>query len=370
MTTILTTAGINVTLAAAALAALASTGVDNINDIDVLSDADIKSALSGVEGINLVITKKIIKALREAYLAQSTYTPSFDDLPEDLKSPIDIKVTANVEADVPTMIKLINILNLHNMGIEEIAQKLTTVVHQRFDVLEVGATEAELKIYATVNKFSSIDDTMYRSIMDRLNIAGSLVDCRYDIIAAGNDTFLPSLITFINDALDLGQNTANISLEVVRRVLGVSKVGTEVNLEDLTMAANQFISIVNKNLRGLNSLVIDETHKLYHELYELLESDELQKFLGVNSKEDLLRKMGITITPKQARVYSELPKYIFTLVNAAKNPELASSRENLYKYLQTAWSAMRTLDIMGVVPADQKSKAYKATPVSISLGDM
>lgn len=367
MKNILAENGINEALSTQILEALTAQGVESINDIAVLSDTDIKKIVAAVDGTNLVIVNKVLAILREEYNNATTYSPTFESLPANLVSPINIKVTSNVTADIPTMIKLINILNLHNMGIEDIAAKLSSVVTARFNALEVGATEDQLKIFATVNKFTSIDDSMYRVLMDKLNIAGSLVDCRHEVIASGNDTFIPSLITFINDALDLGQNVSNMNLEVVRRVLGVQKIGAQANLEDLTMAANQFISVVNKSTRGLNSVVITETHNLYHELYELLESKELQAFLGVNSKEDLLREMGVSITPKQARVYSELPGYIFTLVNATTNDQLKVN-ENLYKYLQTAWSAMRTLDIMGVVPAEQKvSKMYKGSSVAVAI---
>lgn len=335
-------------------------GVSSVTDIDVLSDKDIATAVATANGMSLVATKKVIKALRESSVESQTFKPDFGAMPAHLISPIEIKVTANVEADVDTMIKYISILNLKNMGIEEVARGLKSSVEQRFAALNVGATKEQLEIYRVVNKFTAIDDSLYKSLMDKINMAQGLVDCRHDIITAGNDTFIPNLVEFVNAALELGQNTSVISLEVVRRVLGVAKVGAGINLDDLTMAANQFISAVNSQLKGLNTLVIQETYELYHELYKLLDSKELQDFLGITSKEDLLRKIGVEITPKQARVYSELPKLIFALIDTVKKPELAV-RENLYIYLQQCWDALRTLDIMGVLPADVRSQRPNVT---------
>lgn len=353
MKTLLVTSGISAELAAKMEAGLNAQGVEVISDITVLTDSELKAAL-GVEGANLVMVKKAIKALKDAVANEGQYTPTLPVLPANLKSPIDVKVTANIKADIPTMIKYINILSLHNLGIEGIATRLFTEVSNRFDTLEVGATPAQLEIYKTVAKFNSIDDTMYRALMEKLNMAGSLVDCRHDIIKAGNDTFIPSLAVFVNEALDFGQNiNGAVNLEMVRRLFGLPRPGGNVNIEDLTLAVNGFVTSCNAGIKGLNTPVIVETYALYHELYELLDNKDLHEFLGVNGKDELLRRLGVVITPKQARAFKELPEAIFTLIAATENPELQEPT-NLYAYLSTAWSVLRTIDIMGLIPEEAK----------------
>lgn len=352
MKNVLANAGIKAEIAITMATALAAAGVESITDIGELSDAELKSILAG-DGVTLVTVKKALKALRDANNSVGQYIPSLPVLPEALQSPIEVKVTANITADIPTMVRYINIINLYNLGIENIATKLFNVVASRFDELEVGATEAQLEIYKTVAKFNSIDNSIYRSLLERLNLADSLVDSRHDIIKTGNDTFIPSLAVFVNDALDFGQNMGNINTEVVRRLFGLAKPGGNVNIDDLTLAVNQFINSTNVGIRGLNTPVINATYELYHELYELLDSVDLHKFLGINSRDELLRKLGISITPKQARAFKELPGAVFTLIAATDSEDLRDPA-NLYAYLNTAWQALRTIDIMGILPQEAK----------------
>lgn len=363
MRNLLLNAGIENGLATGIEAAIIGLGVQSIEDISVLTDKDLGTAIGSVEGTNIVIVRKALQALKKGATDAVTYTPSFAALPAELTSPIDIKVTANVTADTKTLIKWINIINLYNLGIEDIAKGVKQAVDRRFQTLDVGATDAQLQLYATINKFTAIDDSLGQAILEKLNIKQSLADSRYAIIAEGNDTFIPSLVVFVNRALDLGVDVSSVSMETVRRILGVNKVGATVNLEDLTMAANEFIAGINKNLRGLNTLVIKETYELYNELFQLIDSKDLLDFLGLNSKEELLSSIGVSISPKQARTYGELPKYIFTLVEAAKNGELEDN-EKLYIYLGQAWSALRTLDIMGVVPAAAR-KNYPSVAINL-----
>lgn len=363
MKTLLTTAGINPVVAASMEEALAGQGVESIADIVVLTDGELKSAIS-VEGSNLIMVKKAMKVLKDTVASLGQYTPALPVLPSELTSPIEVRVTANVTADIPTMVRYINILNLHNLGIETIAKRLFNTVSARFDTLEVGATSAQLEIFKTVAKFNSLDESIYRALMERLNIAGSLVDCRHDIINAGNETFIPDLAVFINDALDFGQNMGNINTEVVRRLFGLPKPGGNINIDDLTIAANTFINNCNKGIKGLNTPVINATYELYHELYELLDLKDLHDFLGVTSRDELLRKLEITITPKQARAFKELPGAVFTLIAATDNSELRDPA-NLYAYLNTAWQALRTIDIMGIIPESaRRANASYTLPIN------
>ena len=360
---LISTTGITSEQADAIISKFAELGVTSAADFSVLTDKDVITAVSSVEGTNVVVSRKVLALVKKAANDALTYTPSFAEMPAELKSPIEIKVTANVTADTKTLVQYINIINLFNLGIEDIARGLKVLVDRRFETLDVGATAEELKMYSIVNKFTAIDDSIGQALLEKLNIRQSLADARLAIIEAGNGTFLPDLVVFVNRALDLGVDIQSISLETVRRVLNVPKVGHNANLEDLTMAANEFIAQCNRNLRGLNTLVIQETYALYHELFALIDSKELQKFLGVADKEELLRDIGVSITPKQARTYASLPQCIFTLVDAVKNNELQDN-EKLYIYLQTAWSALRTLDLMGVVPADVR-KSYPSVTVSL-----
>ncbi len=347
----------------AVIEGLVALGVANINDIDVLTDKDLAGAFAGAK-LTLVQSRALIKKLREAVVSENTYQPDFTTLPEHLQSKIDIKVTANIIPDVDSIVKWINILSLNNLGIEDIATALQARVTARFGELKVGATQEQLEIFRTVNKFTSINDSLYDTLMSKINMAQGLVDARHTIIENGNNVFLPDLVRFVNDSLDLGVNTAAIDLAVIRRVLSVPKVGQKVNVEDFIMAANGFIANVNTQLAGLNSLIISSTYELYHELYDLLESKELQEFLGVKNKEELLRSMGVEITPKQARTYGELPKYVFALLSAIEKPELLSNPNNMYVYLQTAWEAFRTLDLEGIAPTVARDRAYN---VSVSI---
>lgn len=359
MKKLLTSVGIVGSVADAMEVQLMTKGVETLGDITVLNDKELKDALT-VEGSSLVMVKKAINVLRGAVAEIGQYNPVLPVLPESLKSPIDVRVTANVTADIPTMVRYINILNLHNLGIEDIATRLFDTVSARFDTLEVGATEKQLEIFKTVAKFNSIDDSIYKALMEKLNMAGSLVDCRHDIIDAGNETFIPDLAVFINDALDFGQNMGNINTEVVRRLFGLPKPGGNINIDDLTIAANVFINNCNKGIKGLNTPVINATYELYHELYELLDSKDLHDFLGVTTRDELLRKLGISITPRQARAFKELPGAVFTLIAATDNAELRDP-SNLYAYLNTAWQALRTIDIMGILPASATARTTAYT---------
>lgn len=359
MKNLLLNAGITVAAASAMEANLKTLGVESINDIAVLSDKELKDALS-IDGATVVTVKKAMGILKVALNNIGTYTPELPTLPAALVSPIEVRVTANVTADVPTMVRYINVLNLHNLGIESIAKKLFDTVSARFDTLEVGATPEQLEIFKTVAKFNSIDDSMYKALMEKLNMAGSLVDCRHDIIRVGNDTFIPALAEFLNNALDFGQSVGQVNTEVLRRLFGLPKPGGNVNIEDLTIAVNSFINECNQGIKGLNTPVINATYELYHELYELLDSEDLHKFLGVSSRDELLRRLGVTITPKQARAFKELPGAVFTLMAAVDNTELRDPA-NLYAYLNTAWQALRTIDIMGILPAGavRANQAYQ-----------
>lgn len=360
MRTIIEAQGISTVVAEAMSSKLAEAGVENVLDTAVLTDGDLKSVLN-VEGANLVSIKKVIAAFKSevASTAEAAGAVALPTMPASMTSSMDIVTTGNVEANMGAIVKYINVINLYNLDIEDIAANLIAQVEHRFAQQDLPATDGQLEIYKTVNKFKADDSEIYKKVIEKFDMKAALVDSRESVIDMGNEMFIPAIVEFVNDALDFRLQVANIDEVVIRRVLNVSSPGTNVNVEDVRMATNNFIMSVNTGIAGLNTLVINETYKLYIELYELLSNDDLHTFLGCSNKEELLKLCGVSISPKQARVFTELPESIYALVEAGKGTNAnLNDKEYLYKYLSKAWEAMKTLDLMAVAPAEAREAMY------------
>ena len=347
MKTIISTTGLNETVIDAVSDIFDAEGITTIADVALFSDSEISKLIAPVPGLNAVGVKKIVKALREAKAEEAAII--LPELPVEFNSGITLTVNGNLNIPMSALLAYTRVVILNKLGIEEIGTTIAKLVDARFSQLDEAATEDQIRLYTITEKFKSVDDAIYTSMLSKLNIKLALVNQRKSIIELGDAVLLPSLVKYLNDVMDFRQEISSVDGYMLNKMFGRNSIGTDVDYANLVVATQEFIINTNQVLRGLNTLIIQETYKLYTELFDLIKNPDLLEFLGCKDTGDLMRALGITITPRDMKLYEQLPTAIYSLLTVAgANGDSFKDPQVIYAYLQKVWSVFQTLNLSGL----------------------
>lgn len=353
--------GLSAEVTDAIIAVLETEGVNTVEEVALFNDSELSKMLkeASILGLNTVGIKKVIATLRNGVKDAAEPVISLPELPTQFNDKIELVISGNLEVPMQSILELTRVSILNRLGIEEIGRAVANLVTLRLNQLDKAATEEQMQIYVTAEKFRKIDDTIYTSLLTRLNIQAALVNSRQGVIDSGNNVFLPNLVKYLNNALDFRHQITSVDNYMLQKMFGQKSIGVDVDKQSLIAATQEFVIDTNKVLRGLNTLVIRETYSLYVELFNLINDKKLLDFVGATDVADLFRAIGINISPRDLKLYEQLPAAIYSLLSVATadgkefdNPQV------LYAYLQKVWSVFTTLNISGL--AEKRSVAATA----------
>lgn len=347
MRNIITTTGLNDEVCVAIATIFSNEGITGAAELSLFSDKEIESMIKNVEGLNAVGIKKVLKVVREAKAEESQVI--LPEIPEEFNSSITLTVNGNLNIPMDALLAYVRVVILNKLGIEDIGLAVANLVTSRLDGLDEAASVDQLRIFQLTEKFRRIDDTIFTSILNRVNIKLGLVNQRKGIIELGDAVLLPSLVSYLNDVMDFRHDISGVDSYMLNKMFGRSNIGSDVDYANLVVATQEFIINTNKVLKGLNTLIIKETYRLYVELFDLIQDKALLEFLGAKDTGDLMRALGVSITPRDLKLYEQLPNAIYALLSVAgsdgarfKDPQV------VYAYLQKVWGIFQTLNLSGM----------------------
>lgn len=359
MRNVLVSTGLNNELIEGVVEILNQNGIVSSADVELFTDKELSTMVSVQPGLNAVGVKKIVKALREAKIEENSVV--LPELPEEFNSNITLTINGNLNVPMAALLAYIRVTILSKLGIEDIGKAVSKLVNARLNSLDEPANAAHIKVFTLCEKFRSIDDTMSKILLDKLDIKLGLVNKRHEIINLGDAVLLPSLVKYLNDVMDFRYDISNVDSYMLSKLFGRDKIGADVDYTNLVVATQEFIINTNHVLKGLNTLIIQETYKLYTELFELIQSRDLLEFLGAKDTGDLLRALGITITPRDLKLYEQLPTAVYSLLSVAgSDGEKFKDPQVIYAYLQKVWSVFQTLNLVGLTESRRVDRAILA----------
>lgn len=250
----------------------------------------------------------------------------------------NVVVTGNTTINSSVINDFLNFGIMYSLGVEKIGQNLLDLINRRSDETDEPNSIEISKITGTVAKFKNVD----ASIAHLLGTDIGFLQDRHEVFKNIKIKMLPTIIQFFNEALQFRLNIASIDNLILSK-LGSQKIGENIDASILNIAAQDLIVTINKTLKGNNHYVVKASIELYNELFELLENQELLKFLNCRDTRDLLQKCGVTYTPKDVAVLKQLPLIIYQILHILETEAINDSKI-LIAYLQTVWSNARVLD--------------------------
>jgi len=319
--------------------------IKNIDELMIENDLDFDLVLEFTEkelqnhlGLTVGKAKKLKVKFKEL-----TETPAeknnveLPTLPTEFTT-FKVVVTGNTTINSTVINDFLNFGIMYSLGVEKIGQNLLDLINRRSDETDEPNSVEISKITGIVAKFKNVDS----SIAHLLGTDIGFLQDRHAVFGDIKTKMLPTIIQFFNEALQFRLNIASIDNLILSK-LSAQKIGENIDSTVLNIAAQDLIVTINKSLKGNNHFIVKASIELYNELFELLENQELLKFLNCRDTRDLLQKCGVTYTPKDVAVLKQLPLIIYQILHILET-EAINDPKILIAYLQTVWANARILD--------------------------
>ena len=313
-------------------------GAESLADIKFLDEKQIKTIFA----LKPIQAKKLLNFIK-SYSTEPKKKKidiKLPPMPSNLSTIGTIEVTGNKNVDLKSIVSFVEFGIMYGLGTEVIGDKLIKLLSSRMEELDEPASASMIKAYTTVAKFASFD-TNISAVLD-FNL--SLLPKRHGMAKEITESMMPVIVEFMNEAMDFRLEVGDINTLLLKKALNSAKVSSDVSADTLVIAAEELAMRVAGNLRGLNSMIVAESLKLYKELFELINDSELQKFLGANDTRDMLIKLGVKYTPKDVAAFQKLPELVYQMLYVLKTPDYLEDDKVLYTYLQNVWSNAKLIN--------------------------
>jgi hypothetical protein len=306
--------------------------VETLEDLKYLKETDV----ADIFGYKKVKTAKLMNAIKN--LNRKSLKVDLPQMPKNFDS-VKLKVSGKTDVSIADVVKFIEFGSLYGLGAETIGTKVLQLVEKRLNELEEPADADIIDIYKLVSKFKNFDANSIAVV----NFELSLLPRRHEVAKKVSKTIVPAILGFINEALNLRMQLANVDSIILAKSLRTKKVDS-VSSENILIAAEDLAVNINKVFAGLNKLVVDQALDLYKNVYELIDNSKIQELVGAKDSRDMMRKLGIVYSPKDVKTFEMLKELIYQMLVVIDNDEILSDNDKLYVYLQTVWSKSKMID--------------------------
>lgn len=309
----------------------------DLDTIEVLSQCSVKELQSEL-GLTLGKAKMLNVLLKQENTEEAPKDVQLPSMPSDFNN-IKLQVTGNTKVNIQNVLKYLQFGALNALGIEDIGKALFDLIKRREEELDEPNPSDISKLNLLIAKFQNLDSSLALA----LNTSIGYFSQRHNIYKAVQSNLVPSCIQLISDILAFRLDLASIDSLILGRTFGMQKISNDISLGTVVIAAEEFSIKISKDLRGDNLLIIEESMKMYKELFDTLDNTDLQKYLGAKDKRDLLLKLGVKYTPKDIQMLQELPIIIYQFLHCIENDSFTDSKL-LVTYLQKVWQQAKLLD--------------------------
>ena len=280
-------------------------------------------------------------------------------MPKDFSS-IQLNISGKTQLNIEDVIKFIEFAALYGLGAETIGNKVLELVEKRIQELEEPADKNIINVYKLVSKFKNFESSAIAAI----NFELSLLPKRHQVAKRVSNTIIPAILGFINEALNLRIQIADIDSVILAKTLRTKKVDG-VSTENILIAVEDLAVNINKIFAGLNKIIVDQALDLYKQAYNLIEDQNLQEIVGAKDTRDLMRKIGLTYSPKDVKSFDLLKELVYQMLMVVENDEILADNDKLYVYLQNVWNKSKLIDwgrFFDIVSTKDIDKQNSRTP--------
>jgi hypothetical protein len=280
-------------------------------------------------------------------------------MPKDFSS-IQLNISGKTQLNIEDVIKFIEFAALYGLGAETIGNKVLELVEKRIQELEEPADKNIINVYKLVSKFKNFESSAIAAI----NFELSLLPKRHQVAKRVSNTIIPAILGFINEALNFRIQIADIDSVILAKTLRTKKVDG-VSTENILIAVEDLAVNINKIFAGLNKIIVDQALDLYKQAYNLIEDQNLQEIVGAKDTRDLMRKIGLTYSPKDVKSFDLLKELVYQMLMVVENDEILADNDKLYVYLQNVWNKSKLIDwgrFFDIVSTKDIDKQNSRTP--------
>jgi len=327
--------------------------VENIDDLRYLKETDI----SQLFGYKKIKTAKVMEAIKK--IARKEVKVQLPEMPKDFSS-IQLNISGKTQLNIEDVIKFIEFAALYGLGAETIGNKVLELVEKRIQELEEPADKNIINVYKLVSKFKNFESSAIAAI----NFELSLLPKRHQVAKRVSNTIIPAILGFINEALNFRIQIADIDSVILAKTLRTKKVDG-VSTENILIAVEDLAVNINKIFAGLNKIIVDQALDLYKQAYNLIEDQNLQEIVGAKDTRDLMRKIGLTYSPKDVKSFDLLKELVYQMLMVVENDEILADNDKLYVYLQNVWNKSKLIDwgrFFDIVSTKDIDKQNSRTP--------
>ena len=239
--------------------------VETMDDLLLLNEEDLKE----VFGLGKISIKKIMKYLSTKSVEEKVVEVTLPKLPSDISSLPIIQVSGNIELDIPRTINFIEFGIMELLNPKQIAMNLKQLIEQRIRELDKPIDKKLIEAFKIISKFNDID----KKLSEVLDFDVSRLSEREKLSNRIRSKMPIIVIDFINDMLDLRMELSDIHSYIYSSIAkGTASIGS-VSSSQVISSAEEFVININKEVRGLNYLIIEKSLSLYKELFELINTD-------------------------------------------------------------------------------------------------
>jgi len=324
--------------------------IQNLQNEEVTDLSDLryfdKNDLSSLFGFKKLNTAKLQEAIKK--LNRKSIQVKLPEFPKEISN-VELTVTGKTKLNVENVINFIEMSMLSGLGAEKIGKKILELLEQRMNELEEPASNEIVNVYKLVAKLDVPEQ------LAALDFNLSLLPKRHKVIDNIKTEVVPSIVGFINDALDFRLVMSDFNSIILAKNLRSKKV-EDVSIDNLILASEELAVKTNKVFAGLNLKITEETLKLYKEVFSIIEDKKLQEFLGAKDTRDLLKKIGLDYNPKVVKSFNLLKELVYQMLIVLQDDEIITNPEMLYAYCQNVWNKSKLIDWVELFQVTQPLK--------------
>lgn len=330
----------------ATVAAIKNLGVETIDDLAMLSEKELTGA-----GIKLIKARRLMTELRKAPepTASEKVAASAMAFPADYNSILpavpdggswlnSLRLGGVLKVDPTTYIAAIRAALADRCGLYRIPDKLV-------DLMETYADESDEPVSDLF--FQLRDQITKRDYAELFSATKGLTGAfatkkRREMFLSrvGDDLWTAIREAYVQldawyNSMMAAQNNPNALFSTISGILSGGSVGVGLNVpptDGVRDAGDTLKDAINHVFRGTGAPVAAALALDAMEIVKVLDNRDLPAMVGVANRDQMLRKLGVNISPNYARLEQNLVRFVLSYIEFSDN-----GAANEVQYLSSLW---------------------------------
>ena len=331
----------------ACVAAIKALGVETIEDLAMLSESELTGA-----GMKLVKARKLLAELKKpaeptaaekAVASTMAFSPDFNSVlptvPDGGSWLNSLKMGGVLKVDPNTYISAIRTALADHCGLYQIPDKLVVQMETFADESDEPVSDLffQLRDQITKRDYSELfaaTKGLTGAFATKKRREEFLKRVSADLWPAIREAYI-QLDSWYNTMM-AAQSNPGALVSAITGIMSGGGVGVGVNVpptDSVRDAGDTLKDAINHVFRGTGAPVAAALAMDAMEIVKVLETRELPAMIGTANRDQMLRKLGVSISPNDARMEQNLVRFVLSYIEFSDN-----GAANEVQYLSSLWT--------------------------------